>query len=330
MSQLVSISSFSGSVVDGDWTPAIRAAMDTIKTKGGSILIDTDIELKSQLVTSDVSGWVNYVPLNFFGDGGSQISFNYAAGYGFYGNGNLISQTFRDLMFRGAGLPESATVDTSCGILNLATNAFVIDNCTFSGVQSSGFIAQAYAGVNKLIIRDSSFNGCGAVGGMVGSVDGAETISLENVEFYDYSNYRGTYFNKQGYPTTWVRCIYAGTPTTSHVPQVTLRNVRTDEGADFCYIEGYPRVIIENCAANANGAGEQACIHLKNVQNARITNFWAGYAPSGNTPSLKFENCGNVVVDGLQIQSGVTKVIQIDALTRLQLVNSPGVKVVSV
>lgn len=321
----IKISDYTASVVGTDWTPAILAAMDTIKTKGGTIEIDTDIQIESLVRVSDVLGWVNYVPLNFKNSGGNQVRFKVPADIALYGNGNLIRQKFEALNVIGSPEHVPGQPDyTSCsyGIVSMPTGTFLIDSCMFAGVAAANSIIRAVSNPGNLTIRNTSFSGCGA-GEAVVFANNAETLMLDDVRFYDYENFRNTYYNKQGYPSYWVKAVYTGTPTTSHVPLVHLKNVRTDEGTNFCYIEGYPRVIIEQCASNLNGVGGQG-IYLKNVEHAIISQFWAGY-PAQDNPAIRLERCGRVMIDGLKLHNGIRRIVIDGETDFVEIRNSPGV-----
>lgn len=321
----VQISAYVGSVVGTDWGPAIEAALDAIKATGGTVNIDQDIQIETSAIVGDVTNWKPYVPLNFTSDGGTMITLAGAAATAFSGNGNLITQSFTGLNLIGNTVisPGAGYININVGMFSMPLGSFLIEKCMFAGIAATTALIHSYSNPGPLTIRDSSFSGCGATTHAVVYAEESETVSLENVQFYDYQSFRDVLYNKQSYAPYWLKAVYTATPVTSHVPMVSLKNVRTDEGANFCYIEGYPRVDIIQCAANVNSVAGQG-IYLKNVDEAVITQFWAGdvNGPLNARAAIKLETCGHVLIDGLQTYNGQHR-IEADAFTNVTIRNSP-------
>lgn len=318
----VNLSTYAGSVVGTDWGPAWTAALLAIKTLGGTINVDVDNQIESR-VSFGVSGLVPYCPIHLVNDGGFVTVIKVPSDIAFYPNGNCGHIAWEGLNFIGnveASVGQPNYTSATAGIYLVDAAGSIFENCVFGGIACSTGVIETYSagGPCPLVIRDSQINGCGG-GTAIVFANGTELLHMENVEMYDYQYFRNVYYNKQGYPPYWIKAVYSGSITTSHVPTVHLKNVRTDEGAPFCYIEGYPKVIIEQCAANL-GVGSQA-IYLKNVEHAEITEFWAGYSAS-DVPAIRLENCGDVLVDGLKLHNGIKRIVA-DKSTRLTVRNSP-------
>ncbi len=302
-----------------DWKAAILAAVEPNKIKGGGIHFDQDIQIESEC-NFGVSGHVTYCPWHLFGNGETKIVFANGAGRLNVGGAGALKATFEKLNLIGnivSGTGDAGYVSTSTNAILGGTELTVIKECTFAGIHATQAVVDG--GIGRLIIRNSSFSGCGAGTAVVNALN-SKDLDLDNVQFFDYQNYRGGYYNKQGYPLQWIKAVFSSDPVSSDLGRVRLHNVRTDEGTNFCYIEDYPRVEIVDCSSNTAG-NFGIGIHLKGVTKADIKNYWIGYNPN-ITAAIKLENCGDVVIDNLQTHNGV-KPIVVDALTRLTVINSP-------
>lgn len=318
----VNISAYNSFTSGTNWSPAVLAAVDANKATGMELIIDTPIQLESE-INFGVAGHTTYNPWVLRGDGKSAITLVNNSRKINSGGANPLHSIFKDLLIVGntesdPGQPGYMT----CHYGLRGGDHTIIDSCRFMGVAAVDRIVEADSCF--LTIRNSSFSGCGSANGNVGAIN-ARGVELDTVMFIDYQNFRGNYYNKQLYPSTWVRFTRDDVNPWNSNSYIHLKKCFSDEGTNFCYIENYPRVSIEDCASNSAG-NVGIGIHLKGVKNATIRRYSIGYNPNA-TASIQLENCGDVLIDGLITWNGVKPII-VDANTRLTVINSPGAVVI--
>lgn len=303
---MVNISSYSAEVVNGNWAPAILAALADLPN-GGTIVIDADVTTTSPVVDTST----NYINITFQGDGQHIMRIRPGiANYGLaFANKAII--TYRDLVF--IGYPNTETPSEEC--YSLIGGGFadmvIVDNCLFAGVYASRGIVDL--GTTMGIVTRTKFGGCGGIHILS---DASFSLSVRDVACIDYQNYRGIYYDRQGSRDAWVRVQNAAVNAT-----VDILNFRGDEGAARQIdIDGAAQVILQHVACNL-GSGEG--INLTNVLNGIVTNAQFGWTIF-DKPTLNIRTCGDITVDGMRGMSG-PRSITTDRQSRVTLRNSPSV-----
>lgn len=296
MATSVNISSYSGSVVAGDWSPAVTAAVAAIAATGGTIVIDTAITLKSQISITPSS---NYYSLNIVGDVGAAITINAAASDIIFYLGNLNLVRFANLTFLGKQTTPGTTADCRMGIYTGFVEKCLIENCLFAGVRSAEGMCYA-AAASDMVIRNCKFGG----GGLAIVCDGANSLTVEDTACLDYQNYLGSYYSRANYGQQWIKAFNPPNSENTNVGFIAIRRFRGDEGTNYqINIADYPRVIIEQCSGNVYGVTGGKGIILDGVAHAIINEYWCGY--NGNSiTGISLTDCGYVTVDGYQTHNG--------------------------
>lgn len=316
----VLISSKSGSVSGGDWTPALAAAHDDIKSTGGSIILDAETEFK----TAHTFVFGTHVSnINLVGRGAKAV-INANSGVHIWNFGNLGLVRITDIPFIGE-TGTSATADCNHLIKAGYVDRLIVDNCLFAGIIPNGALVYGETAAN-IVVTNSKFGGCG---GAHVKVDGANSLKVDGCDFFDYQNYLSAYYDRSvGAARIWVDAINAPTLDNASRGCIDIQRCGFDEGAPTAVrVEDYGRVNLERTGIN-HGVATAGAMQFTNCEHVYIKQHWAGYN-SGLYPSMVLDTCGDVVVDGLQIHNGV-KEIEMDATTRLKVLNSPDATVVGV
>jgi hypothetical protein len=321
----VNISSYSGSVVSGNWSPALAAAWAAIKATGGEIHFDQQqIKLQATGAASLVPDTGYYVPLLLTGDGSSKIQVDMgASGIPIYG-GNLDSLRLRDLALIGTN-PTASYVDCLYAVGSTFCFQIDIQNCIFAGI--IGVDAIVKAGVSSALrVTATQFGGCSTnPGGAAIDFDGGKRLVVDDCDFLDYQNLENVYYSKSPYGVdAWIACTNGGASNGANHQTIDIRNSRFDEGALVAiYVDGYSQVNIKRCAVNVISVLSGKGIYLKNCGHVVITHVNAGYN-NNDVPAVEIENCGLVEINCLTVDHGINRV-KIDANSGLRLYNSPGV-----
>lgn len=317
----VDISSKSGSVVSGNWTPAIAAAWADIKAEGGTIYFDEQ-EIRLDGASNLIPDGGIYVPVLLQGDRSSRIKIAATASVPLAG-GNLVAMNIRDLVF----LPNDTTNTTvDCVALFGGNSVFSLDveSVTVAGIRASNAVI-AGGNDSALSIRNSQLGGC--AGPAIVKIDGSKRLLMENVECLDYQNLKNVYHSKT--PVGVDQWVYAVNPPVSsgasHA-EIALRQCRFDEGAGYAFNGiGYPHIELDQCSVNVGGGG--AGFRLEGCGHVIIKQCNAGYT-ANNRPLVKLINCGNVTVIGQTRDAGPFR-IETDSASNagLKLLQSPDVEI---
>lgn len=323
MATTVNISSYSGSVVGGDWTPAMAVAVDAIDATGGTINLDVDIELKTQL---NIQPSGNYYSLVFKGDGGTKVTVNGPAGANLITLGNLQSVTFQDVIFIGE-TGTSQTADCNILIVSSYVEQLVIDRCLFAGIIATSDLI--YLGAGNATITNVKFGGCGALHSHIRFLDSYGGL-VQNCQFYDFHSYLTNYYDRQGPVGQWITVSNSTSNITWPAPAqqagaqigaVTIDTCRFDEKpAVHITVSDFPRVLIKDCSSNVSNVNGKGLV-LDNAKYVEVVRYVAGYATDPQ-PSMVITDCEYVMVDGLLVRNGI-KEIDVDATTKLTVRNSP-------
>lgn len=330
----VNISSYSGSVVGDDWSPAFSAAWDAIKATGGEIVVDVQNTVLQSGITLQPSGYLP-VPVIFSGDGSNAIRINGNSSTVLFNAGNLTSLKVRDLIFTGTGLSTSEVNCSSIFRTSFVESA-IFENVMIAGLGvSKGAIHNGSAGT--CIIRD-----CIMSGGYTSTIESGMIYSeltarlvIDNCTFYDYQNLKSDYWSKSPYGVSaWIR---VDNPSLGIIgngannPTIKISNCRFDEGAqDSVYIDGYPLVELTNNASNMISLTSElgSGYNIKNCKHVLVKQSNFGYT-SNDSPAIKLVNCENVGMVGIQADHAIHK-IRKDAITNLKVLQSPDIDLVDI
>jgi len=287
------ISTYSGSVVGGDWNLAMSALWNDIKTTGGTVNFNQALTtLKSQLAMSG-----RPVQLHFLGDGESEIRPNAGTGVTNWVISDLMQFSMKKMNIIGDGdISPTRTTDVGAFLYLGFVLQALIEECAIGGVKVSGALLE-FGNGTLAKIKDSKLSGNA---GTIVKVNQAYACEIDNVDFLDYLGFQSEYHDKSTNGATWFR---ATTPPAGVVgansPYIKIKNSRFDEASFVAiYVEDYPFVSIEGCRINISSGGSAKAIHLKNVKQAIIKHCHVGYN-NVDKPMVKLENCGDVAIIGL-------------------------------
>jgi len=320
---MANISTYSGSVSGGNWTPALDAAWNAVKGTGGEIFIDADM-LLGGMTTFTNSG--NQVPLAIRGDWSKRITVHNSPSAAAFNFGDKCMLSLRDLVVMGDG-------DTTPPIATDCVDAIVLNGCIRATVERSFFIGLKGGSVfrvqqgTQFVIRDSILSGNAA---KCIWVDGAFSALIENCDFLDYFQFDDIYHSKSPDGAGW---IVAENPNLEAVgankSAIIIRNCRFDEASEKgISITDYEKVEIDQCRFNISSGGSSSGIYLENVEHAIIRQCHVGYN-NVDKPHVKLVNCGNVTIigEGKDTDESAPYRVEKDAGTTLKLLQSPGITV---
>ncbi len=297
MAAEVNISSYSGSVVAGDWGPAFVAAFAAL-TAGGTINVDADVTIKTQVDLIPA----NQINIKIKGNLGNYVKTDLSGVC--FRPGNVNKAVFEDLVFIGKS--NSAQVADSYRVIGGNGDRVIVNRCEFYGVYAADAII--YSSNNDLEVTDCKFGGCAGPSGHI-FAEGA-SLTAYGCEMYDYANWNGTYWDRQGTRYQWIQAVMPSTyPVTAtqigaSATFVDIQSMRLDEGAsNGIVIQYYPQVNVARTRVNVNGAADAYALSLTGVGNATINQFWAGYN-NNNQASVVAVNCGMIEIDGLRTHNG--------------------------
>jgi hypothetical protein len=322
----VDITDYSASVTPGsppDWSPALVAAWNDVKTYGGTINFD---QLLTTLKTTCIMQG-RPVPLHLVGDGGNKIQPVSGPLVTILNIADLALFTMKGLNIVGdgdTGTPRST--DTGAFIYLGYVLRAVIEKCLIAGIKPAGNLIE-FGNGTLATMRDCKISGNQGYNVVANS---AYELDIENCDFLDYLSYNDSYHDKATEGAAW---IYAHTPPPGVVgassPSISIRRCRFDEAAgNGIYIKDYPRVIIDQCRFNISSAGFANGIKLENVKHAIIRQCHVGYN-NVDKPVIKLINCENVVVIGQGKDTNPLAPYRIerDNDTNLVLLDSPDISV---
>lgn len=318
MAAEVNISAYSGSVVGGDWAPAFVAAWAALP-QGGTINVDANVTVKSQI--EFVPSSPAYINIKVKGNLGNYIKTD-LAGICFY-VGNVNKAVFEDLVFIGSA--ATTQVADSFRVIAGSGDRIVVNRCEFYGVYAYDSII--YCSNADIEVNSCRFGGCAGPNGHI-FVQGA-SLSTYGCEMYDYANWNGTYWDRQGTRFQWIKAEMPSdypSPSSSigaYASFIDIQRLRFDEGGGKgIVVNYYPHVKVSQVRGNLNGAATASAVALTGVGQATIDQVWAGYA-NANQPSISLTACGIVEVNGLRVHNGNHRV-DIDANTnRVNIRSSP-------
>jgi hypothetical protein len=318
----VNISDYSGDVVAGDWSPAMRAAWLDVQPTGGTIYLDEQtITMKTRCALDPPS--FHMVPLVIEGDGSSTIEIDATNTVDVFDITNKMSMTFRGLIIRSAGDMTANSVDCRNLIIAGSCRSVVFDHCEIIAVMATDSIIKVRDAVLRLVIRDSHIDGCSALYG-IRSTHGA-SIKMENFTMWDNGNLGSTYFCKTQHAMgPWVDLRGAPAPLGAGLSTVCIHDGKFDEGASpHLYAEDYHRVECARNGHNLRGTEGSSGIYCKDVAHVIIKHENSGWSAL-DVPLAKFENVTNAIIGGQSFDTEVFRVEK-DGSTNLRVINSPGV-----
>lgn len=322
MAAEVNISAYSGSVSAGDWGPAFEAAWAALP-QGGTINVDTDVTIKSTV--DFIPTTPAYTNLKVKGNLGNWIKTD-LAGVCFH-PGNVNKAIFEDLVFIGSS--PSTNVADSYQVIGGSGDRVIVNRCEFYGVYA--YDAIIYCANADIEVTACRFGGCAGANGHI-FVQGA-SLTVYGCEMYDYANWNGDYWDRQGVRNQWIRAeMLSSYPITENpigasATFVDIQRVRLDEGAlNGIDIRYYPHVNVSRSRINFNGASSATAVTLLGVGHAKIDQLWGGYG-NNNQASVSASGCGIVEIDGVRTHNGSHPVALGADSTRIDITASPNATV---